>query len=43
MKIAYNPYEFDNVLQYLYLDVQILNMGYDYVEDNYEHFIFFTA
>lgn len=33
----------DNVLQYLYLDVQILNMGYDYVEDNYEHFIFFTA
>ena len=22
-----------NVLQYLYLDVQILNMGYDYVED----------
>lgn len=33
----------DNVLKYLYLNVQILNMGYDYVEDNYEHFIFFTA
>ena len=23
-----------NVLQYLYLDVQILNMGYDYVDSS---------